>query len=81
MTTPREDMEPAPAVGLPLDEPEPVPGCERCAALAAEREHWRAVNHATAVSDCNVWLRRHPAHEHYKPPYPRSRSAVRRPDR
>lgn len=67
MTGPGRDMDPAPAVGLPLDEPQPVTGCGRCAALAAEREHWRSLGNGAAVSDCNVWLRRHPDHAYRLP--------------
>jgi hypothetical protein len=69
-------------LGLPLTEPEPVPGCERCARLAAQREQYRKAGDETAVSDYNVWLRRHPTHEHkvLNPPRSRSRSDIRRPD-
>ncbi|WP_267246126.1 hypothetical protein [Streptomyces sp. PR69] len=50
-------------VELPLRaEPEPMPvsGCAGCEELAAVRERARAVGDMTAVTDCNVYLRRHP---------------------
>ena len=51
-------------LGMPVPEPDPVPGCDRCERLAAERERWRAAGNDTRVSDCNIWIRRHPKHEH-----------------
>ncbi|WP_431997848.1 hypothetical protein [Streptomyces fungicidicus] len=60
-------MEAAPALGEPLPEPAPVPDCVQCARLADERERWRAAGDDTRVSDCNVWMRRHPTHEHRVP--------------
>ncbi|MFF6774234.1 hypothetical protein ACFY8W_11780 [Streptomyces sp. NPDC012637] len=50
-------------VELPLNldrEPEAVQGCAGCAELAAVRSRARAVGDWTTVSDCNVYLRRHP---------------------
>ncbi|MFB9516319.1 hypothetical protein [Streptomyces purpureus] len=50
-------------VELPLDlEPEPAPaeGCEGCAELADLRTRARAGGGWTTVTDCNVFLRRHP---------------------
>ncbi|MCP9959836.1 MULTISPECIES: hypothetical protein [Streptomyces] len=52
-----------PPVELPLRlEPEPVSveGCAGCAELADVRDRARAVGDMTAVSDCNVRMRRHP---------------------
>ncbi|MFI5725262.1 hypothetical protein [Streptomyces cyaneofuscatus] len=52
-----------PPVELPLlmdREPEPVEGCAGCVELAAVRSRARAVGDMTTVSDCNVYLRRHP---------------------
>ena len=54
-------------LGMPVPEPDPVPGCEKCARLADERERWRKAGDDTRVSDCNVWMRRHPKHEHRLP--------------
>jgi hypothetical protein len=47
-------------LGLPLTDPEPVPGCKECARLAREREEARTAGDTTRVSDCNVYIRRHP---------------------
>ncbi|MET9291321.1 hypothetical protein [Streptomyces sp. NPDC003077] len=41
-------------------EPTPVEGCAGCAELAAVRDRARAVGDMTTVTDCNVFLRRHP---------------------
>ncbi|WP_411096959.1 hypothetical protein [Streptomyces sp. 020-2-3H-GM] len=52
-----------PPVELPLRmgrEPEPVEGCAGCVELAAVRSRARAVGDMATVSDCNVYLRRHP---------------------
>ncbi|MFJ5739411.1 hypothetical protein [Streptomyces microflavus] len=53
----------APPVELPLcADPDPVPveGCAGCTELAAVRDRARAGGDMTTVSDCNVFLRRHP---------------------
>ncbi|MFF8566116.1 hypothetical protein ACF06N_14270 [Streptomyces albidoflavus] len=50
-------------VELPLrldPEPTPVDGCPYCAELARVRSWARAGGDMTTVSDCNVFLRRHP---------------------
>ncbi|MGV2916052.1 hypothetical protein [Streptomyces alfalfae] len=50
-------------VELPLTadlEPTPVPGCAGCAEPAKARDRARVVGDMTTVSDCNVFLRRHP---------------------
>ncbi|MEU9995499.1 hypothetical protein [Streptomyces sp. NPDC050848] len=50
-------------VELPLrldPEPSPVDGCAGCAELASVRARARAGSDMTTVSDCNVFLRRHP---------------------
>ncbi|MEU7511520.1 hypothetical protein AB0B13_05850 [Streptomyces sp. NPDC042898] len=52
-----------PAIELPLNpdrEPEPADGCAGCVELAAVRSRARVVGDWTTVSDCNVFLRRHP---------------------
>lgn len=52
-----------PPVALPLrmvGDPVPTEGCAGCAELAAVRSRARAVGDMTTVSDCNVYLRRHP---------------------
>lgn len=52
-----------PPVELPLclgPEPAPVDGCAGCAELADVRDRARAVGDMTTVSDCNVYMRRHP---------------------
>ncbi|WP_432140507.1 hypothetical protein [Streptomyces sp. bgisy084] len=50
-------------VELPLrlcPEPAPVEGCAGCAELANVRDRARTVGDLTTVTDCNVFLRRHP---------------------
>ncbi|MFI2672824.1 hypothetical protein ACWHAO_10775 [Streptomyces albidoflavus] len=50
-------------VELPLrldPEPTPVDGCPYCAELTRVRSWARAGGDMTTVSDCNVFLRRHP---------------------
>ncbi|MFE9379218.1 hypothetical protein [Streptomyces sp. NPDC006855] len=55
-----------PSVELPLRlDPEPTPiegcaGCAGCAELANVRDRARLVGDMTTVSDCNVYMRRHP---------------------
>ncbi|RLL70523.1 hypothetical protein [Streptomyces sp. Z26] len=41
-------------------EPAPVEGCAGCAELAKVRSWARASGDGTTVSDCNVFIRRHP---------------------
>jgi hypothetical protein len=45
---------------LDLTEPTPVDGCAGCAELACVRERARAGGDMTTVTDCNVYMRRHP---------------------
>ncbi|MFI5754012.1 hypothetical protein [Streptomyces sp. NPDC051569] len=50
-------------VELPLrwePEPQPVPGCAGCTEPANVRDRARAGGDMTTVSDCNVFLNRHP---------------------
>ncbi|MFE5709925.1 hypothetical protein ACFQ7J_03730 [Streptomyces sp. NPDC056501] len=50
-------------IELPLNldrEPDPVEACAGCFELAAVRDRARAVGDWTTVSDCNVYMRRHP---------------------
>lgn len=56
------DLTEAPLLGNPLDlrDPDPTPGCLVCAALAKQRGTARKLQDMTAVSDCNVEIRRHP---------------------
>lgn len=61
MTQPR--TYPSEPVELPLSmelEPVPVDGCAGCAELANVRDRARAGGDWTTVTDCNVFLRRHP---------------------
>ncbi|MEU3137145.1 hypothetical protein ACIOD0_33295 [Kitasatospora albolonga] len=41
-------------------EPTPVEGCAGCTELANVRDRARAGGDMTTVSDCNVYLQRHP---------------------
>lgn len=52
-------------IELPLNlerepEPEPAEGCAGCVELANVRDRARAGGDMTTVSDCNVFMRRHP---------------------
>ncbi|MFK8850223.1 hypothetical protein [Streptomyces sp. Ac-502] len=50
-------------IELPLcleSEPTPVEGCAGCTELVNVRIRARAVGDMTTVTDCNVYLRRHP---------------------
>ncbi|MFV0134360.1 hypothetical protein ACLGIH_14140 [Streptomyces sp. HMX87] len=49
------------SVGPP---PEPVPGCARCAELAADREDARAADDGSAETDADVLLTRHQRQRH-----------------
>ncbi|MCX2970369.1 MULTISPECIES: hypothetical protein [Streptomyces] len=52
-----------PPVELPLrtkPDPMPVEGCAGCIELANVRDRARAGGDMTTVSDCNVFLARHP---------------------
>ncbi|MGA4841314.1 hypothetical protein [Streptomyces sp. G45] len=55
---------PEPPVDLPDRshdvEPAPVEGCDGCRELANVRSRARAGGDWTTVSDCNVFMRRHP---------------------
>jgi hypothetical protein len=51
-------MEAAPALGEPLPEPEPAPGCANCRGWACRRDIARKAGDLTRVSDCNVMIRR-----------------------
>ncbi|MFE9920482.1 hypothetical protein ACFYQA_02515 [Streptomyces sp. NPDC005774] len=54
-------------LGLPLTDPDPVPGCKTCQHLAGQRDAAKKAGDPPRVSDCNVWIRRHPSHEHKIP--------------
>ncbi|MBZ4020783.1 hypothetical protein [Streptomyces purpurogeneiscleroticus] len=55
---------PSDPVELPLRmdlvEPIPVEGCPGCTELANVRDRARAGGDMTTVTDCNVFMRRHP---------------------
>ncbi|WP_030375754.1 hypothetical protein [Streptomyces rimosus] len=44
----------------PETDPAPVDGCAGCAELVNVRERARAVGDLSSVTDCNIYLRRHP---------------------
>lgn len=52
-------MRPPVELGVPEPEPQPVPGCDVCRALADQREVARAAGDWSRVSDINVELRAH----------------------
>ncbi|MBL3670657.1 hypothetical protein JL475_32750 [Streptomyces sp. M2CJ-2] len=58
MTTPKDTMEAAPLLGLPLPDPAPALGCTDCQRWARQRETARTKGDGTWVSDCNVRIRR-----------------------
>ena len=58
MTEPVTTMEAAPALGEPLPEPEPAPGCANSRGWACRRDIARKAGDLTRVSDCNVMIRR-----------------------
>ncbi|MDT0423429.1 hypothetical protein [Streptomyces evansiae] len=45
---------------VPAPDLSPVPGCAGCVELANVRDRARAVGDMTTVTDCNVYMRRHP---------------------
>lgn len=52
-----------PPIELPLrtePDPDPVEGCAGCVELVAARDRAYAGGDWTTVSDCNVFIRRHP---------------------
>ncbi|MFI8518735.1 hypothetical protein ACIGEZ_13055 [Streptomyces sp. NPDC085481] len=52
-----------PPIELPLNlerEPDPADGCAGCVELAAVRDRARVAGDWTTVTDCNVYMRRHP---------------------
>ncbi|MET9294935.1 hypothetical protein [Streptomyces sp. NPDC003077] len=56
---------PSQPIELPLNmelEPVPVQGCAGCAEPANVRQRAWAGGDMTTVTDCNVFLRRHPGH-------------------
>ncbi|MFC7975099.1 hypothetical protein ACFUT3_07650 [Streptomyces cinereoruber] len=61
MTEPTRYSTPPIELPLHLDrDPDPVDGCAGCAELADVRSRARAGGDMTTVSDCNVFMRRHP---------------------
>ncbi len=52
-----------PTIELPLrmePDPDPVEDCAGCTELAAARDRAYAVGDMTTVTDCNIYMRRHP---------------------
>ncbi|MFF4698188.1 hypothetical protein [Streptomyces chattanoogensis] len=45
---------------LTAPEPEPVAGCDVCAALARQRTQAHAIGDKTKAIDCTIEIRRHP---------------------
>ncbi|MFE9488487.1 MULTISPECIES: hypothetical protein [unclassified Streptomyces] len=61
MTEPTRYSTPPIELPLHLDrDPDPVDGCAGCIELANVRSRARAGGDMTTVSDCNVFMRRHP---------------------
>ncbi|MER5357828.1 hypothetical protein [Streptomyces sp. NPDC002785] len=61
MTEPTRYSTPPVELPLRLDpEPAPVEECAGCVELAAVRDRARVVGDWTTVTDCNVYMRRHP---------------------
>ncbi|OIJ98573.1 hypothetical protein [Streptomyces colonosanans] len=55
-------------LGVPLEWPQPAPGCRVCAALDKQRTRAAGAGDQSKVSDCNVEIRMH------KDAHPRRRS-------
>lgn len=61
MSEPRTFLSTPVTLPLRLDQgPDPVPGCAGCTELANVRDQARTVGDQTTVTDCNVYLSRHP---------------------
>ncbi|KPI20088.1 hypothetical protein OK074_7637 [Actinobacteria bacterium OK074] len=58
-------------LALPQPEPTPVGDCHDCARLDRARTAVRITRDMSAVSDCNVLMRRHQAADHPDPSPPR----------
>ncbi|MFI1018035.1 hypothetical protein [Streptomyces sp. NPDC020965] len=54
-------MGPAVHLGLPLEPPEPAPGCVECTALARQRTEASRAGDSSKATDCNVEIRSHHA--------------------
>ncbi|MYU52157.1 MULTISPECIES: hypothetical protein [Streptomyces] len=57
---PKGTMAPEPLVTPPMTDPEPVPHCDVCGALAEQRSSARRAHDMSRVSDLNIEIRRHP---------------------
>ncbi|MET7744140.1 hypothetical protein [Streptomyces sp. NPDC005385] len=53
-------QEPPVTLGLPLDPPEPVPGCDVCRALAHQRREAVRKGDLSRATDRSIELRNHP---------------------
>ncbi|WP_042170074.1 hypothetical protein [Streptomyces sp. NBRC 110035] len=60
MAEPLMTLEAAPLLGVPLPDPEPVPGCARCRYWDGQRSDARRSGDGARATDCNVHIRRHP---------------------
>lgn len=50
-------------LGLPVDPPEPEPGCDVCSALAQQRTEATDRGDLSKATDINIELRSHPTHQ------------------
>ncbi|MFD4563727.1 hypothetical protein ACFWOX_04730 [Streptomyces sp. NPDC058467] len=57
-------MDPPVTLELPLDEPEPAPGCGVCGALARQRAQAVKDGDPSRATDCSVEIRNHPHPKH-----------------
>jgi hypothetical protein len=55
---PRKTMDEPVALGVPLPDATPAPGCTRCQKWARDRSAARTAGDWTRVSDCNILIRR-----------------------
>ncbi|WP_329546784.1 MULTISPECIES: hypothetical protein [unclassified Streptomyces] len=53
-------MDPPITLELPLRDPDPVPDCGVCQALARQRADAVAAGNASRATDCSVEIRNHP---------------------
>ncbi|WP_267243897.1 hypothetical protein [Streptomyces sp. PR69] len=52
-------MDPPITLALPAEQPDPMPGCGVCAALAQQRAEAMGRRDWSRVTDCNVEIRNH----------------------
>ncbi|MGP3980883.1 hypothetical protein [Streptomyces sp. KR80] len=59
-SSPKTAMAPPVHLTPPAEQPDPVPGCDVCAALDRQRREAAVQGDHSQATDCNVEIRRHP---------------------